>query len=418
MGAQETFVIVGAGLAGAKTAQALREEGFAGRIVLLGQEPERPYERPPLSKDFLQGKSEREKIFVHAQSWYAEHNVELRTSTKVTGIDRSAHRVDCARGGPVSYDKLLLATGASPRQLSVPGSDRHRVYYLRRIEDSQQLKFALSVSSRVAILGAGWIGLEVAAAARAAGLEVTVLERGELPLQRILGTAPAEIFAKLHRDHGVDLRCGVQGTRIIGDDPRQPTGVALSDGSQLGVDLVVAGIGAVPNTLLAQAAGLELENGVMVDKHLRSSDPDIYAAGDVANAFHPLLGKHIRSEHWYNALSQPAVAARSMLGQDAVYAELPYFYSDQYELGMEYSGYVAPGGYDEIIFRGDPAALTFMTFWLKDRRVLAGMNVNIWNQTETIKALVRCGRQVDVARLADSKIPLERVLAEARAGDG
>ena len=418
MGAQETFVIVGAGLAGAKTAQALREEGFAGRIVLLGQEPERPYERPPLSKDFLQGKSEREKIFVHAQSWYAEHNVELRTSTKVTGIDRSAHRVDCARGGPVSYDKLLLATGASPRQLSVPGSDRHRVYYLRRIEDSQQLKFALSVSSRVAILGAGWIGLEVAAAARAAGLEVTVLERGELPLQRILGTAPAEIFAKLHRDHGVDLRCGVQATRIIGDDPRQPTGVALSDGSQLGVDLVVAGIGAVPNTLLAQAAGLELENGVMVDKHLRSSDPDIYAAGDVANAFHPLLGKHIRSEHWYNALSQPAVAARSMLGQDAVYAELPYFYSDQYELGMEYSGYVAPGGYDEIIFRGDPAALTFMTFWLKDRRVLAGMNVNIWDQTETIKALVRCGRQVDVARLADSKIPLERVLAEARAGDG
>ncbi|MET4001491.1 3-phenylpropionate/trans-cinnamate dioxygenase ferredoxin reductase subunit [Arthrobacter sp. UYCu511] len=418
MGAQETFVIVGAGLAGAKTAQALREEGFAGRIVLLGQEPERPYERPPLSKDFLQGKSEREKIFVHAQSWYAEHNVELRTSTKVTGIDRSAHRVDCARGGPVSYDKLLLATGASPRQLSVPGSDRHRVYYLRRIEDSQQLKFALSISSRVAILGAGWIGLEVAAAARAAGLEVTVLERGELPLQRILGTAPAEIFAKIHRDHGVDLRCGVQATRIIGDDPRQPTGVALSDGSQLGVDLVVAGIGAVPNTLLAQAAGLELENGVMVDKHLRSSDPDIYAAGDVANAFHPLLGKHIRSEHWYNALSQPAVAARSMLGQDAVYAELPYFYSDQYELGMEYSGYVAPGSYNEIIFRGDPAALTFMTFWLKDRRVLAGMNVNIWDQTETIKALVRCGRQVDVARLADSKIPLERVLAEARAGDG
>ena len=418
MGAQETFVIVGAGLAGAKTAQALREEGFAGRIVLLGQEPERPYERPPLSKDFLQGKSEREKIFVHAQSWYAEHNVELRTSTKVTGIDRSAHRVDCARGGPVSYDKLLLSTGASPRQLSVPGSDRHRVYYLRRIEDSQQLKFALSVSSRVAILGAGWIGLEVAAAARAAGLEVTVLERGELPLQRILGTAPAEIFAKLHRDHGVDLRCGVQATRIIGDDPRQPTGVALSDGSQLGVDLVVAGIGAVPNTLLAQAAGLELENGVMVDEHLRSSDPDIYAAGDVANAFHPLLGKHIRSEHWYNALSQPAVAARSMLGQDAVYAELPYFYSDQYELGMEYSGYVAPGSYNEIIFRGDPAALTFMTFWLKDRRVLAGMNVNIWDQTETIKALVRCGRQVDVARLADSKIPWERVLAEARAGDG
>ena len=416
MGSQETFVIVGAGLAGAKAAEVLRGEGFAGRIVLLGQEPERPYERPPLSKDFLQGKSEREKIFVHAQSWYAQHNVELRTSTKVTGIDRSAHRVDCARGGPISYDKLLLATGASPRQLSVPGSNRHRVYYLRRIEDSQQLKFALSISSRVVIVGAGWIGLEVAAAARAACLDVTVLERGELPLQRILGTAPAEIFAKLHRDHGVDLRCGVQAAQIIGDDPRQPTGVTLSDGSQIDADLVVAGIGAVPNTVLAEVAGLELENGVKVDEHLCSSDPDIYAAGDVANAFHPLLGKHVRIEHWHNALSQPAVAARSMLGQDAVYAEVPYFFSDQYELGMEYSGYVAPGGYDQIIFRGERSALTFMTFWLKDRRVLAGMNVNIWDQAEAIKALVRSGQQIDVARLADARIPLESLLAASAAG--
>ncbi|MFQ4150002.1 FAD-dependent oxidoreductase [Arthrobacter sp. LAPM80] len=413
MGTRETFVIVGAGLAGAKAAEALRGEGFARRILLLGEEPERPYERPPLSKDFLQGTSEREKIFVHAKSWYAEHDVELRTSTKATGIDSSAHRVDCARGGPVSYDKLLLATGASPRLLSLPGSDRHRVYYLRRIEDSQQLKFALSTCSRVAILGAGWIGLEVAAAARTAGLEVTLLERGQLPLQRILGAEAADIFAKLHRDHGVDLRCGVQAARITGDDPRHATGVQLADGAHIAADLVVAGIGAVPNTALAKAAGLVLENGIKVDEHLRSSDPDIYAAGDVANAFHPMLGKHVRIEHWFNALSQPAVAARSMLGADAAYDEVPYFYSDQYELGMEHSGYVAAGGYDEVLFRGDKEDLECIVFWLKDRQVLAGMNINIWDQTETIKALVRCGRPVDTADLADTGIPLADVLAAA-----
>ncbi len=416
MGTRDTFVIVGAGLAGAKAAEAMRGEGFAGRIVLLGEEPERPYERPPLSKEFLQGKSEREKIFVHAKAWYAEHDVELRTSTKATAIDPSAHRVDCSRGGPVSYDKLLLATGASPRQLTLPGADQHRVYYLRRIEDSQQLKFALSTNSRVAILGAGWIGLEVAAAARAAGLEVTLLERGELPLQRILGAEVAQTFATLHRSHGVDLRCGVKAARITGDDPRQATGVQLSDGSQIDADLVVAGIGAVPNTALAEAAGLVLDNGVKVDEHLRTSDADIYAAGDVANAFHPLLGKHIRSEHWFNALSQPAVAARSMMGQNAVYAEVPYFYSDQYELGMEYSGHVDPGGYDEVVFRGDCDKLEFIVFWLKDHRVLAGMNMNVWDQTEAIKALVRSGRPVESARLSDAANPLAASLAETTAG--
>ncbi|MDO5754574.1 NAD(P)/FAD-dependent oxidoreductase, partial [Arthrobacter sp.] len=221
----------------------------------------------------------------------------------------------------------------------------------------------------------------------------------------------AEIFASLHRSHGVDLRCGVKAARITGDNPRQANGVQLSDGTQIDADLVVAGIGAVPNTALAQEAGLVLENGIKVDQHLRTSDPDIYAAGDVANAYHPLLGKHLRSEHWFNALSQPAVAARSMMGQNAVYAEVPYFYSDQYELGMEYSGHVDPGGYDEVVFRGDHDKLEFIAFWLKDHRVLAGMNVNVWDQTETIKDLVRSGRPVDSARLADTANPLAAILA-------
>ncbi len=411
MGTQETFVIVGAGLAGAKAAEALRGEGFAGRIVLLGEEPERPYERPPLSKDYLQRKSEREKIYVHPKDWYTEHDVELRTSTHITAVNPSTHRVSGATGELIRYDKLLLATGASPRLLPLPGASPHKVFYLRRIEDCEQLKFAFTTCSRVAIVGAGWIGLEVAAAARSAGLEVTMLERSELPLLHILGKEAAEVFAALHRDHGVDLRCGTQVAQITGDDPRQATGVQLADGSRIDADLVVVGIGAVPNTALAASAGLELDNGVKVDEHLRTSDPDIYAAGDVANAFHPLLGKHIRVEHWFNALSQPAVAAASMLGRDAAYVEVPYFYSDQYELGMEYSGYVENGSYDEVIFRGDKDKLEFIVFWLRDHRVLAGMNVNVWDQTDTIKALVRSGQPIDAARLADTAVPLEHILA-------
>lgn len=413
MDTEETFVIVGAGLAGAKAAGALRTEGFTGRIVLLGQEPERPYERPPLSKDYLQGKSEREKIYVHPKSWYAAHDVELRTSTTVTAIDPSNHQVNLAVGAPVGYDKLLLATGASPRLLSVPGADRHRVYYLRRIEDCEQLKFAFTTAARVVIVGAGWIGLEVAAAASAAGLEVTVLERGELPLLHVLGREVAQMFAALHRNHGVDLRLGARVAQITGDDPRKANGVQLEDGSHIAADLVVAGVGAVPNTSLAETAGLLVDNGVVVDEHLRSSNPDIYAAGDLANAFHPMLGQHIRIEHWFNALNQPAVAARSMLGKNASYDEVPYFYSDQYELGMEYSGYVASGGYDEVVFRGDKDTLECIVFWLKDKRVLAGMNVNVWDQTGTIKAMVCSGRPVDTAALADCETPLTDVLAAA-----
>lgn len=413
MNTKQTFVIVGAGLAGAKAAEALRAEGFTGRIELLGQEPERPYERPPLSKEYLQGKAEKEKIYVHPEAWYPENDVHLRTSATVTGIDPTNRQVSLAVGDPIRYDKLLVTTGASPRLSPLPGADAHHVYYLRRVEDSEQLKFAFTTASRVAIVGAGWIGLEVAAAARAAGLEVTVLERGELPLLNVMGREVAELFAALHRDHGVDLRTGVKVSQITGDDKRQANGVQLEDGTRIDADLVVVGVGAMPNTELAQAAGLSVDNGIVVDQHLCSSDPDIYAAGDVANAFHPLLGQHIRIEHWFNARSQPTVAARSMLGKDASYEEVPYFYSDQYQLGMEYSGYVGADVYDQVVFRGDRKSLECIVFWLKDCKVLAGMNVNVWDQTETIKALVRCGQPVDTAALEDSTTPLAEILAAA-----
>ena len=400
------FVIVGASLAGAKAAEALREEGFDGPLVLIGEESERPYERPPLSKDYLLGKAERETIYVHPRSWYAEHDVDLRLGAQVTGVDPAAHEVALADGSRAGYAKLLLATGSSPRRLPVPGADTDSVLYLRRVSDSDQIRATFQTASRIAVIGAGWIGLETAAAARAAGVDVTVLEAAELPLLRVLGREVAQVFAGLHRDHGVDLRFGVQVDRITVSGGRAD-GVRLADGSRVPADAVIVGIGITPNSQLAEEAGLETGNGIVTDARLRSSDPDIYAVGDVANAYHPLLGRHIRVEHWANALNQPLTAARAMLGQDAVYDLVPYFYTDQYDLGMEYAGYVEPGGYDRVVFRGDVERREFIAFWLGRDRVLAGMNVNIWDVNEAIQAIVRSGRTVDTGRLADPDVPLE-----------
>jgi 3-phenylpropionate/trans-cinnamate dioxygenase ferredoxin reductase component len=403
------YVIVGASLAGAKTAEILREEGFDGPLVLIGDETERPYERPALSKDYLLGKAERETIYVHPRSWYAEYGVDLRLGVPVTGLDPAAHEVRLADGSRVGYAKLLLATGSSPRRLRVPGADSGGVLYLRRVADSDQIKATFQTASRVAVIGAGWIGLETAAAARAVGVEVTVLEAAELPLLRVLGREVARVFADLHRDHGVDLRFGVQVAEITGS-AGQADGVRLADGSRVEADAIIVGVGITPNIALAEAAGLEVGNGIVVDARLRSSDPDVYAAGDVANAYHPGLGRHIRVEHWANALNQPQTAARTMLGQDVVYDRVPYFFTDQYDLGMEYAGYVEPGGYDQIVFRGDVERREFIAFWLARGRVLAGMNVNIWDVNDTIQAVVRSGRTADAGRLADPEVPLEQFL--------
>jgi 3-phenylpropionate/trans-cinnamate dioxygenase ferredoxin reductase subunit len=399
-------VIVGASLAGAKAAETLREEGFGGPIALIGEEEERPYERPSLSKDYLLGKAERETIYVHPQAWYADHGVDLRLGTLVTRVDPLAHEVTLADGSLIGYGKLLLATGSAPRRLPLPGADAEGVLYLRRVGDSDRIRTTLQTATRIAVIGAGWIGLETAAAARSAGVEVTVLEAAELPLLRVLGREVAESFAGLHREHGVDLRFGVQVAEITGSGG-QADGVRLADGSHIPADAVVVGVGITPNSQLAEAAGLEVGNGIVVDAGLRSSDPDIYAAGDVANAYHPLLGRHVRVEHWANALNQPQVAARAMLGQDVAYDLVPYFYTDQYDLGMEYAGYVEPGGYDRVVFRGDVEGREFVAFWLRGGRVLAGMNVNIWDVNEMIQAIVRGGRPVDASRLADPGVPLD-----------
>jgi len=404
------FVIVGASLAGATAATALRDEGFDGPIVLVGDEREHPYERPPLSKGYLQGKSEKQEIFVRPDSWYSEHDVELVLGTSVSGIDRSEHQIVLSDGRRLDYAKLLLTTGSSPRQLSVPGAELEAVLYLRRVEDSERIRQVLGSASRVVVIGGGWIGLEVTAAARLAGVEVTLLERGELPLLNVLGREVAEIFADLHRGHDVDLRVRAEVKEIIDRDNRVG-GVRLGNGDEIAADAVVVGIGISPNTELAEAAGLAVDDGVVVDEHLRTSDPDVFAAGDVASAFNPLFDRHLRVEHWANALNQPKTVAKTMLGYDAVYDRVPYFFTDQYDLGMEYSGYVGPDGYDRVVFRGDVDGREFIAFWLKDQRVLAGMNVNVWDVTDPIQELIRSGQPVDPEKLADPDVPLADVTA-------
>ncbi|WP_406044961.1 FAD-dependent oxidoreductase [Micromonospora sp. NBC_00898] len=408
----ENFVIVGAGLAGARAAQTMREEGFDGRVILLGEEPERPYERPPLSKGLLLGTTPRRAVHVHDADWYEANHVELRTATQVTGIDRDARQVVLDDGERLGYDKLLLTIGSTPRRLDVPGADLDGVRYLRTLADSDRIAEALTDQAHLVVIGAGWIGLEIAAAARQQGAAVTVVEVADLPLQRVLGDQVARVFADLHQSHGVTFRFGAGVRQLRGSG--RVSSVLLTDGTELPADTVVVGVGIQPNVQLAEAAGLKVEDGIVTDARLLTSDPHIYAAGDVANAYQPLLGRHIRVEHWANALNGGPAAARSMLGQQVEYARLPYFFSDQYDLGMEYSGWAAPDGYDRVVFRGDPSVVDgrapeFLAFWVSDGRVLAGMNANVWDVTDQIRALVRAGhsgRAVDLAKLSDPQVPL------------
>lgn len=400
-------VVVGAGLAGAKTVEALRDGGYDGNVTLLGAEPDRPYERPPLSKGYLTGSDARDAAFVHDAGWYAAHDVDLRTGTTVTALDLGALEVVDDSGARTGFDHLVLATGSEPRRLGVPGADLDGVVSLRTLPDSDRLRAALTPDRRVVVVGGGWIGLEVAAAARGAGAHVTVLVRDVLPLVGVLGPELAALFADLHREHGVDLRTRAEVAELVAStDGTSVGGVALEDGTVVPADLVVVGIGAAPRTALAEAARLHVEDGVVVDPHLRSSHPQVLAVGDIARAAHPLLGTHVRVEHWANALNQPATAAATILGRDEPYDRLPYFFTDQYDLGMEYVGHAPRGGYDEVVVRGDLAARELVAFWRRGGRVVAGMNVNVWDVVDDVQALVRSGTVVDRDRLADPDVPL------------
>ena len=415
--ADQTFVIVGGGLAGAKAAETLRAEGFTGRVILICDERDRPYERPPLSKGFLLGKEDRNSIFVHEPTWYAENDVELHLGQTVVAIDRAARTVRLGDGTVIGYDKLLLATGAEPRRLDIPGTGLAGVHHLRRLAHAERLKQVLGTLGRdnghLVIAGAGWIGLEIAAAAREYGAEVTVIEPLPTPLHGVLGPELGNVFAELHREHGVRFRFGVRLTEIVGQDG-MVLAVRTDDGEEHPAHDVLAAIGAAPRVALAESAGLELAarehgGGIAVDERLRTSDPDIHAAGDVVSFPHDLFDTRMRVEHWANALYGGPAAARAMLGQDVAYDRVPYFFTDQYDLGMEYSGWAPPGSYDEVVIRGDAGKREFIAFWTREGRVLAGMNVNVWDVTDQIQKLIRSQAQVDTEALADPHVPLDRL---------
>ncbi len=421
--ADQTYLIVGAGLAGAKAAETLRAEGFTGRVILVGDERERPYERPPLSKGYLAGDDERESVFVHEAAWYAEHDVELHLGQPVTALDRDHRTVTLGDGTVLSYDKLLLATGAEPRRLDVPGTDLAGVHHLRRLAHADRLRSVLSSLGRdnghLVIAGAGWIGLEAAAAARAQGAEVTVVEPAPTPLHAALGPELGGVFADLHREHGVRFAFGTRLTGITGQDGLV-LAVTTDDGEEHPCHDVLAAIGAAPRSALAEAAGLDLApagegGGIAVDASLRTSDPAIFAAGDCAAAQHPLLGTRLRTEHWANALDGGPAAARAMLGRETSYDRIPYFFSDQYDLGMEFCGHAAPGSYDQVVIRGDVGKREFIAFWLAGapggHRLRAAMNVNVWDVQDTLQAAVRAGRPLDPERLADPTVALESALS-------
>ncbi len=406
-----TFVIVGGGLAAAKAAEALRANDFDGHIVLIAEEEHLPYERPPLSKEFLAGKKSLADFTVHDAAWYRDSDIDLRLGTAAAAIDRSAHSVVLSDDSTVRYDKLLLATGSRSRRPPIPGSDAAGVHFLRTFDDAVELNSALREGSSLAVVGAGWIGLEVAASARGRGVDVSVVETARLPLLGALGAEAAEVFAGLHREHDVDLRLA-SNVAEISTSSGTATGLTLDDGSTIAADAVLVAVGAAPNIDLAQAAGLDIgEGGVLVDTTLRSSDPDIFAVGDIAAAEHPFFRGRVRTEHWANALKQPAVAAGNMLGKKLEYAKLPYFFTDQYDLGMEYVGY-APT-YERVIFRGDVAGREFIAFWLDGQnRVLAGMNVNVWDVVDDVKALIASRVSLPSEQLADPGRPLSKLVAD------
>jgi 3-phenylpropionate/trans-cinnamate dioxygenase ferredoxin reductase subunit len=408
----QTHIIVGASLAGAKAAETLRQEGFDGRVVLVGAEEERPYERPPLSKDYLRGEAGREKVYVHDEGFYAEHGIELRLGRTATALDTSRNQVTLDDGERLRYDRLLIATGSEPRRLSMPGAELDGVLYLRSVEDSDVLRERLDRGGALVVVGAGWIGAEVAASARQRGLDVTVIEPAAVPLERVMGAEVGAIYRDIHTDHGVQMLMGTGVEAFEGDKAVER--IRTSDGRTLACDFVVVGVGVEPRIRLAAEAGLDVDNGILVDEHLQASAPGVFAAGDVANTHHPFYGERIRVEHWANALNQGPAAARNMLGQPDAYERLPYFFSDQYDVGMEYVGFARD--WDRVVFRGDPATREFVAFWISGDRVVAGMNVNVWDVSDPIRRLIGERVAIDDRLLADPAVPIEQLVAAPGGG--
>ncbi len=396
MDEDQTFVIAGASLTGAKAAEELKSRGFEGRTILLGAEPERPYERPPLSKDFLRGEAD-DKPFVHDEGFYSEKDIDLRLGVTVSAVDPLGSTVTVDGSEVIGFDRLLIATGAEPRRLDLPGALLDDVVYLRTIADSEALGQRFGDGVKVVVVGAGWIGSEVAASARQKGCDVTMIAPESAPLEGVLGAELGKVYRDIHEDHGVRFMAGTGVTEFAGTDSVEA--VLTDSNERIEADLVVVGAGVLPRTALAEAARIPTDNGILTGASLETEAPGIFAAGDVANALHPFYNQRIRVEHWANARRQGAAAARSMLGEPVEFDEIPYFFSDQYDVGMEYAGY-APES-DGIVYRGDVESREFIAFWMKDGRVVAGMNVNVWDVSDSIRDLIKSRNEVDPGRLAD-----------------
>ena len=402
MNTLDSVVIAGGGLAGASAAFALRKGGFDGRVILVSQEQSAPYERPPLSKTYLRGESTLDQALVRPLADYDAHGIELLRGRRAVTLDPTIRQLNLDDGTNLTYDALLIATGAAPRHLGSTPVSLAGVHYLRNAEDAYAIRTEAGSANSIAVIGGGWVGSEVAASLRELGHDVTLISARPRPLERVLGPEVAEVYRQLHAEHGVRLVQGrvssIRGTRSVEE-------IRLTDGHGVSADLVVIGVGAVARLQLAMRGGLEMtEGGIAVDEYLRTSVPNIYAAGDVAAAWHPRFGRHLRVEHWDNAIRQGKAAAANILGANEPYARMPYFYSDQFDLGMEYRGYAPEWG--KVIVRGDLAKREFLAFWLADNRVIAAMNANLWDQGDELQRLVTSDERLDLARLADPAVPL------------
>jgi 3-phenylpropionate/trans-cinnamate dioxygenase ferredoxin reductase subunit len=408
--APKSIVIVGANLAGGRATEELRKKGFDGRITLIGEEPQRPYERPPLSKEFLRGEQPLEKAFLRPDEWYSENNIELRLGTRAEGIDPRERKVALHEGSAVSYDALLLCTGGRPRQLQSPGAGLDGIMTFRNIDDAVAVSDRLKPGARIVVVGAGFIGSEIAAGARSRGCEVTVLEAEPVPLVRALGEEVGKIHGQIHRDNGVDLRCGVKVEGFEGDGDGHVRRLLTSAGP-IDADFVVVGVGIIPNVECAQDAGLEVSNGIVVDELCRTSAPGVYAAGDVANHPNPILGERIRVEHWQNAQNQGTAAARSMLGGTEPFSEVPWFWSDQYDINLQMAGH--PLHWNKIVYRGDVEARAFSAFYLNHGKLVAAVAFNKAKDVRGARALIEAGISPDPSVLADESTDLRALAKQA-----
>lgn len=401
----QAVATIGAGHAAAVAVRTLRRAGFDGRVEMVGDEPDRPYQRPPLSKEYL-ASGDDEGLYLLTERWCEDNNVRLRLGQPAVRISPAAAGVELADGTLVAADAVLVATGGRPRRLPVPGGER--ICYLRTIADSDRLRSHLHPGARLIVVGAGFIGAEVAATARGAGCEVIMVEALAAPLLPVLGPAVAGACARLHRAHGVDLRLG----ESVVDVSESAAGVVVttSGGTRIEGDAVVAGIGIEPNVEVAQRSGVTVSNGIMVDEHCRTSVSNVLAAGDVANHWHPLFGERMRVEHFDNASKQGAAAGRSLLGRGGPYTDPHWFWSDQYDVNLQYAGHAS--GSDELIVRGSLDDLDFCAFYLRDGLVRAAFGVDRGAEVMAAKELIAGQVRVPAGVLADSGADLAE-LAEA-----